>query len=139
MTTDPHSGEADQATVRARRLPYGVASVKVIFVLALCRMFAAPMTKELLGEELLAMPTWEWSVCALTPGILIYLTRRPADWAQLTAERFFLRIALSFYFLYALAFAVFQGVGILWIAVAASIGGFAAITYLNRREQNRAH
>ncbi|MGW3409045.1 hypothetical protein [Streptomyces sp. NPDC000888] len=138
MTDAPHAGEADQDTRRAQRLPYCVAATKVIFVLALLRLFAGPMTKDLLDEELLPMPTWEWALCALTPAILIYLARRPENWVALAGERTFLMIALSFYLLYALAFAAFQGVWILWIGVAAGLGGFAGIWYLNRREPARA-
>ncbi|MFD3313092.1 hypothetical protein [Streptomyces sp. NPDC058694] len=138
MTEAPRQGEADHNTQRAGRLPYGVAAVKLVFILAVLRLFAGPMTKDLLDEELLPMPTWEWALCALTPPILIYVARRPEDWGRLSGERTFLRISLVFYALYALAFAVFQGVWILWIAVAAGFGSLAWIRHLDSREHTRA-
>lgn len=139
MTDAPRAGEADQASPRAPRPLYGMAAVKVVFVLAVLRAFAAPFTKDFFDEELVSMPTWEWVLCSLTPGILVYLARRPEDWAGLANERNFLRIPLSFYFLFALAFAVLQGVWILWIAVAATIGAFLGIRYLNSKEAAHAH
>ncbi|MGW3724963.1 hypothetical protein [Streptomyces sp. NPDC000851] len=116
-----------------------MAAVKVIFVLAVFRVLATPFTKDFLGDELLPMPTWEWSLCALTPVILICLVRRRDDWARVAGERTFLKIALTFYLLYALAFVVFQGEWILWIAVAASLGGFAGLHHVNRGESADAH
>lgn len=116
-----------------------MAAVKVVFVLAVLRAFAAPFTKDFFDEELISMPTWEWVLCSLTPAILVFLARRPEDWAGLADERNFLRIPLGFYFLFALAFAVLQGVWILWIAVAATIGAFLGIRYLNSKEATHAH
>lgn len=139
MTDVPRDGEADQADLRAPSLLYGMAAVKVVFILALLRFFAGPMTKDFFDEELISMPTWEWALCSLTPGILVFLARRPQDWAWLADERNFLRIPLGFYFLYGLAFAVFQGVWILWISVAASVGAFVGIRYLNSREAAHEH
>lgn len=139
MTDVPGTGEADQTNLRAPNLLYGMAAVKVVFILALLRVFAGPMTKDFFGKELISMPTWEWALCSLSPGILVFLARRPQDWASFADERSFLRIPLSFYFLYGLAFAVFQGVWILWIAVAASLGAFVGIWYLNGKEAARDH
>ncbi|NEA68966.1 hypothetical protein [Streptomyces sp. SID12488] len=139
MTDAPRAREADPANLRAPRFLYGLAAVKVVFVLAVLRAFAAPFTKDFFDEELISTPTWEWAICSLTPGVLVFLARRPEDWAGLAYERNFLRIPLGFYFIYALAFAVLQGVWILWIAVAASIGTFAGIRYLNGKEAAHAH
>ncbi|ELP64270.1 hypothetical protein ACKI1I_35115 [Streptomyces turgidiscabies] len=139
MTDVPGTGEADQSNARASRFLYGMAAVKVVFILALLRMFAGPMTKDFFDEELISMPTWEWALCSLTPGIMVFLARRPQNWARLADERNFLRIPLSFYLLYGLAFAVFQGMWILWIAVAASLGAFVGIRYLNGKEAAHAH
>ncbi|MEH0423976.1 hypothetical protein [Streptomyces sp. B21-083] len=139
MTDIPRDGEAEQANLRPLSLLYGMAAVKVVFILALLRLFAGPMTKDFFDKELISMPTWEWALFSLTPGILVFLARRPQDWAWLSSERNFLRIPLSFYFLYGLAFAVFQGVWILWISVAASVGAFAGIRYLNSKEAAHDH
>ncbi|MDX3457292.1 hypothetical protein PV396_35950 [Streptomyces sp. ME02-8801-2C] len=139
MTDDLHAGESNRANLQVQRLHYGMAAVKVVFVLALLRMFAAPMTKDFFDEELISMPTWEWALCSLTPGVLVFFARRPEGWAVLAGERNFLRIPLGFYFVYGLAFAVLQGVWILWIAVAASVGSFAGIRYLNSKEAAHGH
>ncbi|WP_409236976.1 hypothetical protein [Streptomyces sp. PA5.6] len=122
---------------RDRRLSIGVLAFRWIFVLALLRMFATPATKDFFDEELLPSPTWEWALCSLTPGLLIWLARAPEDWRRLEDERSLLRIALAFYFLYALAFALGQNVLVLWIAVAASLAGFAGMWHLNRKEPSR--
>ncbi|WAL97187.1 hypothetical protein [Streptomyces sp. Je 1-369] len=123
---------------RDRRLNIGVAAFRWIFVLALLRMFATPATKDFFDEELLPSPTWEWALCSLTPGLLIWLARAPKDWRRLEGERSLLRIALALYFLYALAFALGQNVLVHWIAVAASLAGFAGMWHLNRKEQPSA-
>ncbi|CAL9523811.1 hypothetical protein [Streptomyces sp. enrichment culture] len=132
--TDPQPADhADEGVRSAHWLPYGVAAVKIVFILVVFRSMVGPFTEDFFDEELLPMPTWEWSLCSVTPGILIHLARRPEIWAQLAGERMFLRIALTFYLLYALAFALGQGEWILWIAVAASVGGFGGMLYLDRR------
>ncbi|MFH8613263.1 hypothetical protein ACH4D5_37925 [Streptomyces sp. NPDC018029] len=123
---------------QARRLAFGVVAFRWIFVLALLRMFATPATKDFFDEELVPWATWEWSLCSLTPGLLIWWARRPEDWKELSGERSLVRIALVFYLLYALAFALAQGVWVLWIAVAASLAGLAGMWHLNRKEQARA-
>ncbi|MET8684250.1 hypothetical protein ABZV77_08540 [Streptomyces sp. NPDC004732] len=141
VTRETERGEGsqqDRDERRDRRLTIGVAAFRWIFVLALLRMFATPATKDFFDEELLPSPTWEWALCSLTPGLLIWLARRPADWRKLADERSFLRIALAFYFCYALAFAIGQDVRVLWIAVAASLAGFAGMWHLNRKEQPSA-
>ncbi|WP_055565410.1 hypothetical protein [Streptomyces atriruber] len=130
--------QRDRRDRRDRRLTIGVAAFRWIFVLALLRMFATPATKDFFDEELLPSPTWEWALCSLTPGLLIWLARGPEDWKKLAGERSLLRIALAFYFLYALAFALGQDVRVLWIAVAASLAGFAGMWHLNRKEQPSA-
>ncbi|MER7742473.1 hypothetical protein ABTX34_29835 [Streptomyces sp. NPDC096538] len=129
--TKPRDIEADGQKVPF--LSYCVAGVKVAFLLAVFRVLAGPFTKDIFGEELLPMPTWEWLVCSVTPVILIWLARRPADWATLSDERMFLMIALAFYLLYALAFALLQGEWMLWLGVATSLVGLSGIRYLNHR------
>ncbi|MFF0204138.1 hypothetical protein [Streptomyces sp. NPDC005017] len=139
MPSADESGEAARTAVREHRLLYGVAAIKVIFVLALLRMLAGPFTKDFFDEELLPMPTWEWSLASLTPLALIYAARRPRDWAFLAPERAYFKTFLVFYFLWALAFAVVQGEWVLWIAVAAGLTGFAGMHRLNSRESADAH
>ncbi|WP_367042392.1 hypothetical protein [Streptomyces sp. Je 1-332] len=112
--------------------------MKVILLLGLLRLFAGPMSEDFLGDELLPPPTWEWSLCALTPGLLIYLARSPEDWEALRGERTMIQVALCLYLLYALSFAIVQNVLILWIAVAACLAGFAGMWHLNRKERLRA-
>ncbi|MFJ5776081.1 hypothetical protein [Streptomyces sp. NPDC093094] len=132
--TDAGLSDAPRDPRHALRLAYGLGAVKVIFMLALFRMLAAPFTKDFFGEALLPMPTWEWSLCSLSPLALLYAARRRADWAMLAGERFFLKIILTFYLLWALPFAVLQGEWVLWIAVAVALAGFAGMYRLNRRE-----
>lgn len=134
MTDQQQPEETIEGDQRTQRIAYGLGAVKWIFVLALVRLFVGPMTKDLFDNELLPMPTWDWSLCALTPGILVFLCRRPSDWQHLSGELTILRWALRFYLIYGLAFALFQGVWVLWIAVAAGIGGLIGIWKLERRE-----
>ncbi|MEU6995596.1 hypothetical protein ABZ953_33690 [Streptomyces sp. NPDC046465] len=136
--TQPPTQPTQAEDRQTRRLTAGVAVFKWIFVLALLRMFATPASKDFFDEELLPSPTWEWSLCALTPGLLIWLARSPEDWKALAGERSLLRIALTFYLLYALAFAIAQDAWVLWIAVAASLAGFAGIRHLNLKERASA-
>ncbi|MEU1051259.1 hypothetical protein ABZ397_01610 [Streptomyces sp. NPDC005876] len=132
MAEEPTAEQAGQAR-RSQRIAYGVGAVKVVFVLALFRLFAAPMSKDLLGKELLPMPTWEWSLCSVTPVVLIYLLRRPSDWMYLRGERTILRIALCFYLVYGAVFALAQGEKVLWVSVFAGIGGLWGLRELARR------
>jgi hypothetical protein len=112
-----------------------VAGFNVIFIVAVLRVFATPASQDLFEKELLPWPTWEWSLCALTPGLLIWLARSPEDWKELADERFFIKITLTFYLLWAVAFAVSQNISVLWVAVAASLGAFAGMWRLNRKER----
>ncbi|MCI3246551.1 hypothetical protein [Streptomyces spinosisporus] len=95
------------------------------------------MSKELLNNELLPMPTWEWSVCSVTPGVLIYVARRTGDWKQLRDDVTIIKWALRFYLAYGLAFALLQEEWILWVAVLAGIGGLVSIRQLDRVELSR--
>jgi hypothetical protein len=133
MTDSQPAGNVDESAHRAHWLPYGVATVKILFILVVFRAMVGPFTKDVFDEALLPMPTWEWSLCSVTPVVLIFLARRPGLWTELASERMFLRIALSFYLLYALTFALAQGEWVLWIAVTAAASGFGGILYLDRR------
>jgi hypothetical protein len=138
MTEQARAKDADEADRRALLIAYGVRTVKIVFIVALLRFFAGPMTKDLLGDELLSMPTWEWSLCSLTPVILIFVARRSQDWDGLADSLTFIRWVLGFYLAYALVFATFQGMWVLWIAVLASLSGFGGIWHLNRGERVHA-
>jgi hypothetical protein len=134
--------ESRQAGADDQKVPllsYGVAGVKVVFALAVFRALAGPFTEDIFGEEWLPMPTWEWSACSATPIVLLWLARRPADWGSLSAEKMFLKIMLAFYLLYSLAFALLQGEWVLWLGVAAGLGGLSGIQYLNHRESTHDH
>ncbi|MEW2118467.1 hypothetical protein AB0945_25420 [Streptomyces sp. NPDC005474] len=138
MTEHTSAKDADEGDRRALRIAYGTGAVKIVFIVALLRFFAGPMTKDLLNDELLPMPTWEWSLFALTPAILIFVARRPRDWDGLADSLTFIRWILGFYLVYALVFATFQGKWVLWIAVLASLGSLAGMWHLNRRERVHA-
>lgn len=134
MTEQTPAMQPDSQDARERRIAYGVGAVKWIFLLALLRLLITPMSDELLGDELLPMPTWEWSLFSITPGILIYLLRRPRDWQRLSNDLTIINWSLRFYLLYGLAFAVLQAVWVLWIAVLAGTAGLVGIWRLNRKE-----
>ncbi|MFE0791318.1 hypothetical protein [Streptomyces mutabilis] len=131
MTHIHDSGDTDRAVPW---LPYGVAAVKVVFVLALFRLLATPFSEEVFGEQWFPMPTWEWALASLTPVLLIVLARRPGDWSVVSGERTFLRIALIFYLVYGLPFAALQGKVILWLSVAAGLGGLVGMRLLAHKE-----
>ncbi|MFE1236584.1 hypothetical protein [Streptomyces tendae] len=118
-------------------LPYGVAAVKIIFVLAVFRLLSTPFSEEMFGEQWLPMPTWDWALASVTPMLLILLARRPADWSALSGELTFLRISLTFYLVYGLAFAALQGEAVLWASVVSGIVGLVAVHLLNRKEHVR--
>ncbi|AQS68205.1 hypothetical protein [Streptomyces pactum] len=115
-------------------LQYGVAGVKIVFLLSVFRLLATPFSEEMFGEQWLPMPTWEWALASVTPVLLIVLARRPADRAALSGEQTILRIALTFYLVYGLAFAAVQDKVILWLSVVAGIGGLVTMYLLNRKE-----
>ncbi|MFD4345690.1 hypothetical protein ACFWQ6_12630 [Streptomyces coelicoflavus] len=115
-------------------LPYGIAGVKIVFILAVFRLLFTPFSEEMLGEQWLPMPTWDWALASATPTLLVLLARRPADWSALSGELTILRIALIFYFVYGLAFAAFQGEAVLWASVLAGLVGLVALHLLNRKE-----
>ncbi|MGW2297339.1 hypothetical protein [Streptomyces violaceorubidus] len=115
-------------------LPYGIAGVKIVFVLAIFRLLSTPFSEEMFGEQWLPMPTWDWALASATPVLLILLARRPADWSALSGELTILRIALTFYLAYGLAFAALRGESILWVSVIAGLVGLGAIHLLNRKE-----
>ncbi|MFJ6069868.1 hypothetical protein ACIQFU_03330 [Streptomyces sp. NPDC093065] len=115
-------------------LPYGVAGVKIVFILAVFRLLSTPFSEEMFGEQWLPMPTWDWALASATPTLLVLLARRPVDWSALSGELTILRIALTFYLVYGLAFAALQGKAVLWASVLAGLVGLVAIHLLNRKE-----
>ncbi|MBU6531894.1 hypothetical protein ACFUIW_24240 [Streptomyces sp. NPDC057245] len=135
MTTADDDGRAGQAFPW---LHYVVAGVKIVFVLAIFRLFSTPFSEEMFGEQWLPMPTWDWALASTTPVLLILLARRPADWAALSGERTILRIALTFYLAYGLVFAALQSEEVLWVSVAAGLVGFVAMRHLDSKESDHA-
>ncbi|WP_217164745.1 hypothetical protein [Streptomyces sp. AC512_CC834] len=115
-------------------LPYGIAGVKIVFILAVFRLMSTPFSEEMFGEQWLPMPTWDWALASATPVLLILLARRPTAWSALSGELTILRIALTFYLVYGLAFASLQGEAVLWVSVIAGLVGLVAIRLLNRKE-----
>ncbi|MFJ3495611.1 hypothetical protein ACIPPJ_18760 [Streptomyces sp. NPDC086091] len=107
-------------------------------MIAIVRLLAAPASEDFLGEVKVGLPTWEWSLCSLTPLVLLWLYRSPARWKRLSEDSIYLETAAGLYLFYAVAFVFFQGVWILWIAVFASLATFAGVWWLNRRERTRA-
>ncbi|MFI1681230.1 hypothetical protein [Streptomyces sp. NPDC020607] len=136
---EPSSSEASRPEgpghQRGRRLRIGVITFRVIFLLGLARMFAPFLTEDLAGEAWLPPATWEWTLCALSPVVLIYLARRPDDWSEIADERSLIKWALVIYLFYASLLAVGKGYLSLWMAVAVSLSGLAGMAYLNRKEQ----
>jgi hypothetical protein len=118
-----------------RRTDRPLAALKIILVIAIVRLLAGPATKDFLGRSMVDLPTWEWSLCALTPLVMLVVYRRPADWRLLSYDAIYLKSAAGLYLFYAAAFVVFQGGWVLWIAVAASLSTFFGISWLNRRER----
>ncbi|MFJ6982141.1 MULTISPECIES: hypothetical protein [unclassified Streptomyces] len=128
----------NKADLERDRYYRALAFVKIVLAVALLRAFAAPASKDFFGEEKVGVPTWEWSLCSLSPLVLLWLYRSPAGWKMLSGDSIYLTTAAALYLFYAAIFAVFEGVWILWIAVLASLATFAGVWWLNRRERTRA-
>ncbi|MFI9727007.1 hypothetical protein ACIRG8_12170 [Streptomyces sp. NPDC102359] len=120
------------------RVDRAVTTLKIILALACVRLLVGPATEDLLGNAVIGLPTWEWSLFALTPPLLLFLHREPADWELLSYDSVYLKAAAGLYLFYAVAFVAFQGDWRLWIAVVASLATFLAIWRLNRRERSNA-
>ncbi|WP_143589834.1 hypothetical protein [Streptomyces africanus] len=133
------TGAGENAGLKQRRIDRSLTALKIILVVAIVRLLAGPATKDFLGDAVVELPTWEWSLCALTPLILLFLYRSPGDWKLLSYDAIYLKSAAGLYLFYATAFVVFQGGWVLWIAVAASLGTFLGIWWLNRKERLNAH
>ncbi|MFJ6724462.1 hypothetical protein ACIQPQ_06040 [Streptomyces sp. NPDC091281] len=132
------SAAQDRTASERDRVYRALTVVKVVLALALLRAFAAPASEDFFGEEKVGPPTWEWSLCALTPLVVLLLHRSPARWKRLSFHSVYLTTAAALYLFYAAIFAVLEGVWILWIAVFASLATFAGVWWLNRRERTRA-
>ncbi|MEU6176414.1 hypothetical protein [Streptomyces coeruleorubidus] len=137
MTKETDSRE--DSGLEQRRIDRSLTALKIILVIAIVRLLAGPATKDLLGESMVDLPTWEWSLCALTPLVMLIVYRSPGNWKLLSYDAIYLKSAAGLYLFYATAFVVFQGGWILWIAIAASLGTFLGVWWLNRREHLSAH
>ncbi|MGY1548708.1 hypothetical protein [Streptomyces sp. MN6] len=122
---------------RARkRIDRSVTALKVVLALACVRLLAGPATEDFLGDAVVGLPTWEWSLFALTPPLLLLLHRGSADWRLLSYDAIYLKSAAGLYLIYAAACIAFRGGRPLWIAVVASLTTFLGIWCLNRRERS---
>ena len=133
MTKDTDSRE--NSGLDQTRIGRSLTILKIILVIAIVRLLAGPATKDFLGDSLVDLPTWEWSLCSLTPLVMLFVYRSPAQWKVLSYDAIYLKSASGLYLFYATAFLVFQGGWILWIAVAASLGTFFGIWWLNHKER----
>lgn len=118
-----------------KRIDRSLTALKVILVIAIVRLLAGPATEDFLGASVVDLPTWEWSLCALSPLAMLAIYRSPGDWKRLSYDAIYLKSAAGLYLFYATAFVAFQGGWILWFAVAASLGTFLGIWWLNRKER----
>lgn len=106
-------------------------------MLAFVRVALSMATKEIQGEALLPLPTWEWDIAALTPLPVLIRYRDSALRSRVTQLESHLRIFSGFYLFYALPFAALDGRWQLWPAVAFSVTVYAGIWYTNRRARTR--
>jgi hypothetical protein len=125
----------DDSGLNQRRINRSLTALKIILVIAIVRLLAGPATKDFLGESMVDLPTWEWSLCALTPLVMLVVYRSPTNWKLLSYDAIYLKSASGLYLFYATTFVVFQGGWVLWIAVSASLGTFLGISWLNRKER----
>jgi hypothetical protein len=133
MTRKPDSqSNSEQAQ---KRIDRSLTTLKIILVIAIVRLLAGPATKDFLGASVVDLPTWEWSLCALSPLAMLAIYRSPEEWKRLSYDAIYLKSAAGLYLFYATAFLVFQGGWVLWIAVVASLGTFFGIWWLNRKER----
>ncbi|MGV9454708.1 hypothetical protein [Streptomyces sp. NPDC003635] len=131
-------GAGEKSGSAQERIDRSLLALKVILVIAIVRLLVGPATEDLLGNKLMNLPTWEWSLCALTPPTLLFLCRSPANWKRLSYDVIYVKSAAGLYLFYATAFVAFQGGWVLWIAVAASLASFLGIWWLNREERSSA-
>jgi hypothetical protein len=116
------------------RIDKSLTGLKIILVVAIVRLLAGPATKDFLGDSMVGLPTWEWSLCSLSPLAMLCIYRSPTSWKLLSYDAIYLKSAAGLYLFYATAFVIFQGGWVLWIAIAASLGTFFGIWFLNRKE-----
>ncbi|MFF8579408.1 hypothetical protein ACF05R_11905 [Streptomyces albidoflavus] len=108
---------------------------KLCLVTALLRLSFPMMTKDIFDQQILAFPTWEWSLLSLTSFIPALLARNPAQWEDLNDHIVILAAGMLFYLVYGLIGAIFAGKLILWVAAAAGSIGLLALSlvYLKGR------
>ncbi|MFY1678236.1 MULTISPECIES: hypothetical protein [unclassified Streptomyces] len=128
----------NDATRESSWLPYGIAALKISFVLSLFRIFAPSFSEEMLGIEGVPYPTWEWVLFSITPVMLVCLSRSPANWLTLRGEIDLVWWALGYNLAYAIIFALTMGSEILWVAVLLSSIGAAMVMYSNHRNTRGA-
>jgi hypothetical protein len=129
----------EDSGLQQRRIDRSLTALKIILVIAIVRLLAGPATKDFLGYSVVGLPTWEWSLCALSPLVMLFVYRSPTNWKLLSYDAIYLKSAAGLYLFYATAFVVFQDGWILWVAIAASLGTFFGMWWLNRKERLSAH
>ncbi|MFB7090892.1 hypothetical protein [Streptomyces sp. NPDC056296] len=130
--------ETDATAQAQQRVNKSLTALKIILLVAILRLLIGPATEDFLGDAVVRLPTWEWSLCALTPPALIFLCRNPDMWKILSYDAIYLKTSAGLYLFYATAFVYFRGGWTLWIAIIASLATFTGVWRLNRREHARA-
>ncbi|MET9442819.1 hypothetical protein [Streptomyces sp. NPDC006610] len=115
-----------------------VLALKIILAIAIVRLLLGPATEDLLGNKLVSLPTWEWSLCSLSPPVILFMYRSPANWKLLSYDVIYVQSAAGLYLFYATAYVIFQGGWLLWVAVTASMASFLGVWWLNRKERSSA-
>ncbi|WAZ23372.1 hypothetical protein STRCI_004711 [Streptomyces cinnabarinus] len=129
------TGAEERARAAQGHIDRSLMALKIILVIAIARLLVGPATEDLLGSRLMGLPTWEWSLCALTPPALLFIYRSPESWRLLSYDAIYVKSAAGLYLFYATAYVIFQGGWTLWIAVVASLAAFLGIWWLNRKER----
>lgn len=131
--------ETDASAQMQERIDKSLTALKIILVVAIVRSAAGPATEDFLGDAVISLPTWEWSLCAVTPPALLLMNRSPEKWKLLSYDAIYLQTSAGLYLVYAAAFVYFRGGWTLWIAIIASAVTFVGVWWLNRRERVHAH
>lgn len=108
---------------------------KLCLIAALLRFLFPIMTDDLFDRQVLALPTWEWSIFSLTSVIPVLLARNPAQREELDDHIIILGGGMLFYLVYGLIGAIFAGKLILWVAAAAGSIGLLILLLMYRTER----
>ncbi|WP_436737563.1 hypothetical protein [Streptomyces sp. BBFR102] len=109
---------------------------KWCLIVALLRLTFPMMTEDLLDRQILAFPTWEWSVASITSVIPPLLARNPTQRRELNHHVIILGGGMLFYLTYGLIGAIFAGKLILWVAAAAGSTGLLTLSVMYLKERS---